>query len=74
MAELPDRRIVIAGGQRLDVYDPATDSISGVDEPATPRRAFVSASVLGPDLVLVAGGYDDRIAPTAAARLVRLTP
>ncbi len=74
MAELPDRRIVIAGGQRLDIYDQATDRITRVDEPATPRRAFVSATVLGPDLVLVAGGYDDRIAPTAQARLVRITP
>lgn len=74
VAELPDRRIVIAGGQRLDIYDPATDRITRVDEPATPRRAFVSATVLGPDLVLVAGGYDDRIAPTAQARLVRITP
>lgn len=74
VAELPDRRIVIAGGQRLEVYDPATESITGVDEPATPRRSFVSASVLGPDLVLVAGGYDDGITPTAAARVVRLTP
>ena len=74
VVELPDRRIVIAGGQRLEVYDPATESITGVDEPATPRRSFVSASVLGPDLVLVAGGYDDGITPTAAARVVRLTP
>lgn len=74
VAELPDRRIVLAGGQRLDVYDPATGSITGVDEPAPPRRAFVTASVLGADEVLVAGGYDDRITPTAAARVVRLTP
>jgi hypothetical protein len=51
-----------------DVYDPATDMISRVDETATPRRAFVSASVLGPGLVLLAAATTTGLPPTAAAR------
>jgi hypothetical protein len=74
VAELPDRRIVIAGGRQLDVYDPATNGIARVQEPAAPRRSFVSANVLGPGRVLVAGGYDDRIVPTADARVVVVPP
>ncbi len=73
VVELPDHRIVIAGGQRLEVYDPRSRRLRPVDEPIRPRRSFVSASVLGADRVLVAGGYDDRITPTADARIVRLT-
>lgn len=74
VAELPDHRIVIAGGSRVEVYDPVTGSITVTAEPAAPRRSFVTASVLADDVVLVAGGYDDRIAPTAAVRLVRIDP
>jgi hypothetical protein len=74
VAELPDGRVVIAGGRQLDVYDPTTEQIVRVGEPAAPRRSFVSASVVGRGRVLVAGGYDDAIVPTAAARVVRVPP
>lgn len=70
----PDTGRFSPGLRLRDVYDPDSDTISQVVEPSTPRRSFVTASVLGPDVVLVAGGYDDGITPTAAARVVRLAP
>ena len=39
-----------------------------------PRRSFISVNVIGPQRVLVAGGYDDQVVPTDDARIVRLTP
>jgi hypothetical protein len=39
---------------------------------ALARRSFVTASALGPGRVLVTGGYDDNIVPTAAARLITI--
>lgn len=74
VAELPDHRIVIAGGTRVEVYDPATGAITVADEPAGPARSFVTVSPLGGNLVLVAGGYDAGITPSSQARLVRLAP
>jgi hypothetical protein len=71
VTRLKDGRIVIAGGQRVDVYDPASGEISTMTDPPVPRRSFVSASTLA-DGVLVAGGYDSGITPTADARIVRI--
>ena len=71
VTSLRDGRIVIAGGQRVDVYDPANGEISTMADPPVPRRSFVSASTLA-DGVLVAGGYDSGITPTADARIVRI--
>ena len=41
-----------------------------VSETAQPRRSFVTATVVGDRRVLVAGGYDDEVTPTASARIV----
>ncbi len=71
VTRLSDGRVVIAGGQRVDVYDPASGQISTTADPPVPRRSFVSASTLA-DGVLVAGGYDSGITPTADARIVRI--
>jgi hypothetical protein len=73
VTRLADGRIVIAGGQRVDVYDPASGEIATMADPPVPRRSFVSASAVA-DGVLVAGGYDSGITPTADARIVRIAP
>ena len=72
VVRLGDGRVVIAGGRRIDVFDPRTDAITVLFSPVVPRRSFVSATVVGRRTVLVAGGYDDAIVPTADARLVRI--
>jgi hypothetical protein len=65
--------VVIAGGRRVNVYDPRTGDMSVLEGPPVPRRSFVSASPVSDSTVLVAGGYDASIAPTADARLVRVS-
>ena len=69
---LPDHRVVIAGGQQIDVYDPVADVITVLPSPTLPRRSFVTATAVGPRTVLVAGGYDDAIVPTDDAHLVTI--
>jgi hypothetical protein len=68
---LPDGRVAIAGGERVVLFDPRSDTVRTVEHAAVPRRSFVTASLAGDEL-LVAGGYDGRIVPTAAARLVAI--
>ena len=67
---LPDGRVVIAGGQRLDVFDPTTREISTLDAAPAPSRSFITASVVAAHTVLVAGGYDSNISPTDQARVI----
>jgi hypothetical protein len=74
VVSLPDGRVVVAGGTRVNVYDPATGEISVVDGDAMPRRSFATATAIGVDGVLVTGGYDTRITPSDAARLVTVPP
>lgn len=69
---LADGRVVIAGGQQVNVFDPTTDRVAVIPAPPVPRRSFVSASVVTDDLVLIAGGYDSAITPTAAVRFVEI--
>jgi len=69
---LQDGRIVITGGTRIDVYDPATGEMSVLTDPPVPRRSFISASTIAATSVLVAGGYDSNISPTAAARIIEV--
>ncbi len=69
---LGDGRVVIAGGQRINVYDPADNTMTVLRNPVLPRRSFVTATPVGRQTVLVAGGYDDAIVPTANAQLVRI--
>lgn len=72
VSSLPDGRVVIAGGHHVDVYDPATAKVSVVGGVPVPRRSFASASTAGASTVLIAGGYDSAIVPTADARLVHI--
>jgi hypothetical protein len=74
VAALRDGRVAIAGGQRIDVFDPATGRITVLDAAPVPRRSFVSVSALDDGALLVAGGYDGDVAPTADARVVRVPP
>ena len=55
VATLADGRIVVGGGSALEVYD---------------ARSFRTVTAVGPDSVLVLGGYDASIEPTDAAYLV----
>jgi hypothetical protein len=69
---LDDGRVVIAGGQQVNVFDPGTGAMTVLRTPVLQRRSFVTATAVGPATVLVAGGYDDAIVPTAEATLVRV--
>lgn len=72
VVELPDGRVVIAGGRRVNVFDPQSDTISVLTRPVGPQLAFLSATVVAPRLVLIAGGYDRNIVPTSRAVLVNI--
>ncbi len=67
---LPDGQVVIAGGQRLDVFDPETRQISTLKAAPVPSRSFITASLIAAHTVLVAGGYDSNISPTDQARVI----
>jgi hypothetical protein len=72
VARLPDGRIVIAGGERIQVFDPSTGTIATPPGPGLGRLSFRTATPLGAS-VLVAGGYDDSIVPTDAAQLIDMS-
>lgn len=74
VAALPDGRVVIAGGHRIDVYDPTNRSMTVLGEPALPRLSFRTASALDAHTVLLAGGYDASIVPTDQAVVVAIPP
>lgn len=71
---LADRRVVIAGGRRVDVYDPSRNRMQVLARPVLPRLSFRTANVVGPRTVLLAGGYDDAIVPTDQLVLVAVPP
>ena len=70
LALLPDGRIVVGGGTSLEVYDATVSSERRVEVPGYDARSFRTVTAVGPDTVLVLGGYDARIRPTDAAYLV----
>jgi hypothetical protein len=72
VAALSDGRVVIGGGRRMEVYDPAAGKLFVLDSPPIPRRSFVSLSPIGHSSVLVSGGYDSAINPTAESRLIHI--
>jgi hypothetical protein len=71
---LPDGRVVIAGGTRVNVFDPRTNRIFVLAQPLGPQRAFLSATAVAPRLILIAGGYDRDIVPTSRAVLISIPP
>jgi hypothetical protein len=72
VAKLDDGRVVIAAGSRIDIYHPGSNTMSVLRQPVMGLRFFVTATPITSDEILVAGGYDPAIKPTAHAWLVRL--
>jgi Galactose oxidase, central domain len=72
VAQLPDGRVVVGGGSELEVYDPGTDTFEQVAVPLGDATSFRTVTPVGPDTVLVAGGYDEQIVPSDFAALVSL--
>jgi hypothetical protein len=70
VATLADGRIVVGGGTALEVYDAAVSEVRRVEVPSYDARSFRTVTAVGPDSVLVLGGYDASIEPTDAAYLV----
>jgi hypothetical protein len=72
LVRLADGRVVIPGGEQIDVLDADGRHITVLPGPREPRRSFLTASLIGRRTVLVVGGYDSAIVPTADARVVRI--
>lgn len=71
---LPDGRVAVAGGPTVGLLDVAAGTVRTVGGPALDgRRSFQSLSLLPGGRLLVAGGYDARITPTAATWLFTVT-
>ncbi|MDX1624194.1 MAG: kelch repeat-containing protein [Gemmatimonadota bacterium] len=69
---LPDGSAAIAGGgERVEIYDPESESFrSAAGEVGSPRM-FATATLLDSGDVLLVGGYDEGIDSTARAWLLR---
>ena len=68
---LPDGRVVVGGGPTLDVIDVERGTVRTLGEPQLDvRRSFQTVSLVSGSRVLVAGGYDDAIRPTASTWLL----
>jgi hypothetical protein len=60
--------VLVAGGDaRVEVYNPATNAFSTSEGSVGTALAFATATLLPNGRVLIAGGYDQRIQPTAGA-------
>lgn len=67
VVRLPSGRVLVAGGaRRAELYDPATRRFRPAGD-AGAALSFATATVLRDGRVLIAGGYDDRIAVTSHA-------
>jgi hypothetical protein len=62
----------VGGGTSLEVYDADASTVQRVEVPGYDARSFRTLTAVGPDTVLVLGGYDRDIVPTDAAYLVPL--
>lgn len=71
-AALPDGRVAVAGGDSVVVIDPATSVVRVLTPSLGTARAFQTLNVVSDDRVLVAGGYDGTVVPSASAWLVGL--
>ena len=75
IATLADGRVVVAGGRRLVVFDPASQRlrpVRGAGGDLGSTRSFQTVTPVAGGRVLVAGGYDAAIAPTDMAWLVQV--
>jgi hypothetical protein len=67
VVRLPSGHVLVAGGaRRAELYDPARRRFRRAGN-AGPALSFSTATLLRDGRVLVAGGYDDRIAVTSRA-------
>jgi hypothetical protein len=67
VVRLPSGRVLVAGGaRRAELYDPASRRFSSVGDTGG-AYSFATATLLRGGRVLVAGGYNDRIAVTSHA-------
>jgi hypothetical protein len=73
VAKLDDGRVVIAAGSRINIYHPDSNMMSVLRQPVMGVRFFVTATPVTNNEVLIAGGYDPAIKPTAHAWLVRVS-
>lgn len=72
MTSLADGRVVIASGSALEVFDPDDATMTRTDVDLPGGRSFRTVTALTDGSVLVAGGYDEQIRPSDAARVVRI--
>lgn len=61
--------LVAGGGKQLEVYDPASGRFRLAAGSVDADLSFATATLLADGRVLIAGGYDERIEPTAGAWL-----
>ena len=66
MARLPDGRIFVAGGGGAELYSEGKNQFDVLTGTLTGAEQFTTVSALPGGGVLVAGGYDAGINPTAA--------
>jgi hypothetical protein len=70
VVRLPSGHVLVAGGaRRAELYDPAGRRVRRAGN-AGPTLSFSTATVLRDGRVLVAGGYDDRIAVTSPVAII----
>ncbi len=72
VAVLDDGRVVLPSGDHLAVFDPDDDSLTEVVDAVLEPRLFRTVTRVGPETVLVAGGYDDTITPRTDLTVVRI--
>ncbi|RMD63592.1 hypothetical protein D6833_05475 [Candidatus Parcubacteria bacterium] len=68
---LENGRVLIGGGEFVEVYDPVSQSFRRASGRVGTQLRFATAALLATGRVLIAGGYDDRIQPTAETWLYR---
>ena len=65
VVRMPDGAVLVAGGgRRAEVFDPIAGAFSAIGDDVGGSWSFATATVLSDGAVLVAGGYDARIAVT----------
>lgn len=71
----PDGRVLVAGsGEHAEALDAQGGRFARIDAAIGAKLAFSTATALADGRVLVAGGYDPRIRPSAGAWIVTPTP
>jgi hypothetical protein len=63
--------VVVAGGSRVEAFDPASAQFRTVPGSLGPVRSFSSVTALPAGSVLIVGGYDDHIRTFHDAAVLR---